>query len=385
MRGAVAGRRCGASAAPAERRETAASEESDGETEPYLVGREEEAPPRGAGAASRGAGAAPAEEAAGALRGWRAAAASPMPPSGPQRVPPMRLFRGPKSSKYIGVCATSRSKQYLKSQGQAPAARWAVNAWIEGRMLYVGTFADEETAARAYDVVVLFAYMRKQKEVVTLNFPKDEYKDTLRQLSGVRSSNVLLKVLRCNPEIVWGGRLPPTLPAPSYAYQAQQLPSRPGEAAGTAVPAAGVGLLQPLGALPPVTAAVPAAVPAAVSAALLPLSGMPATMLPLGQPTMNAQALIAQLFPPLHQPLYSELEHLAQQQRMQQMGAGGAPAQAFNFSTQSLGSPFGVAPQPSIGGLNRGVLEKPKAQKPAEGSGTTSCGEGAQILAAPDL
>jgi hypothetical protein len=57
------------------------------------------------------------------------------------------------SSKYRGVCRNRR--------------KWQAVIWVHGKRKYLGTFKDEESAARAYDVAAL--HFRGQKAV--LNFP----------------------------------------------------------------------------------------------------------------------------------------------------------------------------------------------------------------------
>ena len=77
------------------------------------------------------------------------------------------------SSKYRGVCRNRR--------------KWQAVIWVHGKRKYLGTFKDEESAARAYDVAAL--HFRGQKAV--LNFPSSS-PHSGTSFEGAKSSILLM-------------------------------------------------------------------------------------------------------------------------------------------------------------------------------------------------
>ena len=95
-------------------------------------------------------------------------------------------------------------KQRIGARGNAPSSgfrgvsqhkltlRWESSLWHEKRQVYLGGWADEKEAARAYDVVALHA----KGELANTNFPAADYAEELKAFEGLALEEVVVQVRR---------------------------------------------------------------------------------------------------------------------------------------------------------------------------------------------
>ena len=92
------------------------------------------------------------------------------------------------SSAYKGVVQHKKTK------------RWEGHMWQNKRQIYLGSFAKEEEAARAYDKAAIF--LRKPEE--DLNFPLADYASEAETLRKMTKGQLLAQLRRASTGFSWG-------------------------------------------------------------------------------------------------------------------------------------------------------------------------------------